>query len=87
MRKLKTFVAVLMLVFVLGLAAPQALAGDMHTPGFTEPGEMQSPPGQTETPPGDTQGPGLATWASTIFLILGSVWYVASDDEIVIKGG
>jgi hypothetical protein len=45
MRKLKTFVAVLMLVLVLGLAAPQALAGDVQTPGVVS----DPTPGQIET--------------------------------------
>jgi hypothetical protein len=52
MRKLKNIVAVLMLLFVLGLAAPQAFAGDVLTPGFT--GDVQTP-GIT----GDIQGVGL----------------------------
>jgi hypothetical protein len=57
MRKLKTFVAVVMLVFVLGLAAPQAFAGDIATPGYTEPQEA----------PGDIGSPGFADWAKIFF--------------------
>ena len=66
MSKLKTFVAVLMLVFVLGLAAPQALAGDMN-----------EPPGETNAPPGETQGPpSFADWASVLVQIFGQTWSV-----------
>jgi len=79
MSKLKTFVAVLMLIFVLGLAAPQALAGDMNEP----PGETNAPPGITgelNTPPapapGDTPGTGFASWAKIFFQILGNSWSV-----------
>ena len=67
MSKLKTFVAVLMLVFVLGLAAPQVLAGETQCPGA-----LQTPPGETQTPPGEIQGPGFADWARIIFQILGA---------------
>jgi len=66
MRKLKKVVAVLMLVFMLGLAAPQALAGDMNDP----PGETNSPPGETQTPPS------FADWASVFVQILGQTWSV-----------
>ena len=70
MRKLKTFVAVLMLVFVVGLAAPQALAGQIETPGFTEP---QNAPGDIDTPgiTGEIHTPGFATWAKIFFLMFG----------------
>ena len=76
MRKVKTFLAVLMLVFVLGLATPQALAGDTLTPpGLT--GETQTPPGQLDSPPGTTQGPpGFADWANIIIQILGNGWNI-----------
>lgn len=91
MRKLKTFVAVLMLVFVLGIAVPQALAGEVNTPpgetsGPPAPGETQGPsitgtaksPGIIECPPalGETQGPGFASWADIIFQILGNSWNI-----------
>ena len=48
MLTIKRIAAVLMLLAVLGLSAPQALA---------DPGEIQSPPGETQTPPGETNGP------------------------------
>ena len=77
MRKLKKFVAVLMSVFVLGIAAPQALAGDMNTTPTT-PGETNTPPGETSGPPapGETQGPTLAAWAKIILQILGNSWNI-----------
>ena len=67
MRKLKIFVAVLMLVFVLGIAVPQAFAdgGETQGPNLTDPGDGHGPgsPGQIETPgitadepPGGTGG-------------------------------
>jgi hypothetical protein len=68
MRKLKTLVAILMLVFVLGLAAPQALAGETSTP--PAPGETSTPPGETSTPPG------FADWASVLVQIFGQSWSV-----------
>jgi hypothetical protein len=74
MRKLKTFVAVLMLVFVLGLAAPQALAGETSAP--PAPGETQSPPGETNSPPGDGHTTGFADWASALSLIFGNSWTI-----------
>jgi len=62
MRKLKTFVAVLMLVFVLGIAVPQAFAdgGETQGPSLTDPGDGHGPgmPGEINTP-GITQGPGI----------------------------
>ena len=77
MRKMKTFIGVLMLVFVLGLAAPQALAGDQHTPGV-----LQGPP--AETAPGEVHTPGLAgeinapptlaDWTKMLIQILGNSW-------------
>lgn len=66
MRKLKTFIAVLMLLFVLGLAAPQALAGEIEIP----PGDTLTPPGQIETPPG------FADWANIIIQICGNSWSI-----------
>ena len=72
MRKLKTFVAALMLVFVLGISAPQTLAGELQTP----PGNTESSPGQTEAPPGGTQGTGFASWANMILQICGNGWNV-----------
>ena len=92
MRKLKTFVAVLMLVFVLGIAVQQAFAGDTMTPpGETQgppvPGEMNTPPGETQGPslngitdtppaPGEVSTPGFASWADIIFQILGNSWNI-----------
>ena len=78
MRKLKTFVAVLILVFVVGLAAPQASfadGGETQGPSITGTAESSgitdTPPGEVNSPPGDTQGPGFATWAKIFFLIFG----------------
>jgi hypothetical protein len=76
MRKLKTFVAVLMLVFVLGLAAPKASFADggvTQGPNFTQGVPNVAPEGVC----GETQGPaGLADWAGIIFQILGNGWNV-----------
>jgi hypothetical protein len=87
MRKLKTFVAALMLVFVLGIAAPQALAGDMNSPPAPAPGDVGFPPGDIQTPgiagdihiPGKTGEmgtPGIAFWATTLVTVLGNSWNV-----------
>ena len=67
MGKLKRFVAALMLLFVLNIAAPQALAGDVGFP----PGDIHIP-GIT----GDILTPGFADWASALVLILGNSWNV-----------
>jgi hypothetical protein len=74
MRKLKTFVAALMLVFVLGIAAPQALAGDMNSPPAPAPGDVGFPPGDIHIP--GRAAPGVAFWARTLVLILGNSWNV-----------
>ena len=66
MRRLKTLIAVLMLVFVSGLAAPQALAGETSTP--PAPGETSTPPGETSTPPG------FAASAGVLLQIHGQSW-------------
>jgi hypothetical protein len=74
MRKLKTFVGVLMLAFVLGLAAPQALAGEITGP--PAPREINTPPGETQTPPRDGHTTGFADWASALSLIFGNSWTI-----------
>ena len=90
MRKLKTFVAVLMLVFVLGIAVPQALASGGETQGPSITGTAESlgiiecppalgetqGPGITDTPPGEISTPGFADWAKIIFQILGNSWNI-----------
>ena len=68
MRKLKTFIAVLMLVFVLGLAAPQALASDVNSTPTT--------PGETSCPPGDGHTTGFADWVDALSTIFGNSWTI-----------
>lgn len=63
MRKIKTLLAMMALVLVMSLGAPQALAGDMGCPpGFT--GEISTPgyTGPQETPgvTGEIGMPGVA---------------------------
>ncbi len=73
MLTIKRIAAVLMLLLVLGFAAPRA---------FADPGEMNAPPGQTDTPPGETQGPpssalglgGLTAWV--VFQMLRTGWNI-----------
>jgi hypothetical protein len=43
MRKLKKVVTTLMLVLMLGLAAPQALAGEIPSTDVRAPGDVQAP--------------------------------------------
>ncbi len=54
MLTIKRIAAVVMLLVVLGLGAPQA---------FADPGATQCPPGETQTPPGDVHTPGMAQGA------------------------
>ena len=67
MRKLKRVIPVLMLVFVLGLAAPQALAGEVTTPPA---------PGETSCPPGDGHTTGFADWVDALSTIFGNSWTI-----------
>jgi hypothetical protein len=54
MCKLKPFIAVLMLVFVLSLAAPASYAGDIQLPGIT--GTQETPGITADDPPGGGGG-------------------------------
>jgi hypothetical protein len=64
MLRLKKLVAIMMLVLVTSLGAPQAFAGDISTPGIT--GEMSTPGlnGDIAAPgaAGDILTPGFAGW-------------------------
>lgn len=70
MLTIKRIAAVLMLLVVLGLSAPQA---------FADPGDTLTPPGETQTPPGDIHTPGMAQGAGGLsawlmFQMLANGW-------------
>lgn len=79
MRKVKTIVAVMMMLSVIGVATPQVLAGDVQTP--TRTGEVHTPgkAGDAHTPgkAGEISTPGFSAWARTLVLLMfGNGWSV-----------
>ena len=77
MRKIKTLTAIMALILVMGLSAPQAFAGFMptpavgpgETPGYTGPQETPGATGGIELPgyAGDIGCPGLAVFLAALF--------------------
>ena len=67
MRAIKRLAAVMVLALLASIGAPQALAGNMDTPGIT--GDIQAPgiKGIMDTPAatGDISFPGLDGWMGT----------------------